>query len=71
MIDGNFPMAKDDTDDDYFYSQHDFEICEMCKEQFEESKINEYGLCPDCEREFQKEKESIEETQQSLNNQFG
>ena len=44
--------------------------CKSCGNEFEEHELNEYGLCSDCEQELQDEKQSILETQQSLNNQF-
>jgi len=47
-----------------------FTICNVCKQWFEEHELNEYGLCTDCEQELQDEKQSILDTQQSLNKQF-
>ena len=44
--------------------------CKSCGNEFEEQDLNEYGICPDCEQELQDEKQSIQDTQQSLNNQF-
>lgn len=44
--------------------------CKSCYNEFEEHELNEYGLCADCEQELQDEKQSILDTQQSLNKQF-
>lgn len=40
--------------------------CENCNKLF--SKLNEYGLCDDCEEAIQKEKQSINETYETLMN---
>ena len=44
--------------------------CKSCGEEFEEQELNEYSLCSDCEQELQDEKQSILETQETLNKQF-
>ena len=44
--------------------------CKACGNEFEEHELNEYSLCSDCEQELQYEKQSIQDTQESLNKQF-
>lgn len=41
--------------------------CESCGNEFEKSELNEYCLCPDCERALQLEKKAISDTEDSLN----
>ena len=54
----------------YQLEDEDIKCCANCEEYFFESELNEYELCPDCEQELQDEKQSILDTQQSLNKQF-
>jgi len=44
--------------------------CKSCGNEFEEHELNEYILCSGCEQELQDEKQTILDTQNSLNKQF-
>jgi len=42
--------------------------CENCGDKYPSSKLNEYGLCSDCEEAMQAEKKAIQDTENSLQN---
>jgi len=47
-------------------NEEEFTICKECEQWFKEPELNEYGLCVECEAELQKEKKSIQDTENSL-----
>ena len=53
---------------DRLENDQDYKRCECCGEVFDYDDINEYGNCPECELNIQKEKQSIQDTENTLQN---